>query len=786
MSTHLNPKKASRVIGFIALLLVIVSFLPGSVRSQSGQRRDPSSSGQTADPVAVSGEILIAQFALGPDAVTTQHEYSGPVTLTISGIGQASATAYSDAFYILTDNAGNPVTPWRPTTFYNWVLWINGQHAETLIPGQQVPSHRSDHTYTFTINAPGGHLTLGVGDVGTGDNTGSYVITIEGSTSCTSPYFSQRDPRWINHPLRSDGSCSAACTTIGACGCTLTASAMVLAYYGANLTPATLSDCMDTAACPFTWETGAACSGGNATFLGRFEFDWSRLDQEINQNGRPVVVGMHLDSDPYQTHWVLATSGQGSSPGNYLVHDPWPLAGANTNLAVLTRQGYVLDYIVLYDGEPVCTAATETEQTGAATLLPVSQSLRDGSQTSAVRGEGPIETATPSPAQGPDVISGSIVVYHMELTAVIVQLSATSTAGNVTHMQVWTDSGPAPAWQPFSTLAWTPWQPGDLVHVRFRDAAGNISAPTSDSIRPDYNPGPLPILTPTPTPTPTATPSVPARTVFIPLVERYNPPISRFMALWRNENPSTPGIPQAAIRSQGNTIYVHMWGRCTPTDCDWGETTTTTADALDGTLNLTWTLPYKVETQQVSVLGDNRLRVAGHAVYNDGRPPRNYVEHFAPPTPQDIAYAAIRLENLELDQSVYAVGDVILASAEYANRSSQTLQLVSVAPFPYCTLGGQQQWIERLGPDPSIPPFVAAGIYFDGSRYAAGGGVLGVASCSLAPGEARAAYEIWNGTTGFPVGNYRFYMEYKTLDNLVMQSEVVPFEVISAMQPDPR
>ena len=67
----------------------------------------------------------------------------------------------------------------------------------------------------------------------------------------------------------------------------------------------------------------------------------------------------------------------------------------------------------------------------------------------------------------PDTISGMVRIYHLELTAVIVQLTATSTAGAVTHMQVWTDSGPAPAWQPFSTLAWLPWQPGDTVHARF-------------------------------------------------------------------------------------------------------------------------------------------------------------------------------------------------------------------------------------------------------------------------------------------------------------------------------
>lgn len=478
------------------LLLSLVLLFLASICAPSVT---PGQAMESAGPMSISGEVLIALFRNGPLAVRSQQTYSGPVTITVSGIGQASATAYSDAFYILTNNAGVPVIPWRPNTYYNWLLWINGQHAENLIPGQQVPAPSADHTYTFTINASGGQLTFGVGDVGTQDNTGSYVINIEGVTACTVPFFSQRDPRWIDHPLRTNGACSPSCSTIGACGCTLTASAMLFAYYGADLTPATLSDCMGTAACPYDWGTSAACSSGNATWVARYEFTYARMDQELNQNGRPVVLGMHLSTDPNSTHWVLVTSGQGSTPENYLVHDPWPVeGGAGTSLAVLTRQGYVPDYISVYDGEPVCNRGdAPADLFSALTEQP------------AMPAQGQSAIAAPPAAAGqhPDVITGSVVVYHMEITAVIMKLSAVSTSGAVTHMQIWTDSGPAPTWQPFSALAWLPWQPGDRIHARFRDEAGNVSADYSDSLRPVYNPPPLPTLTPTPTPTATATPT---------------------------------------------------------------------------------------------------------------------------------------------------------------------------------------------------------------------------------------------------------------------------------------
>lgn len=305
-----------------------------------------------------SGETLIAHFVNGPNGATSQQEYSGTVIITVSGIGQASSTQYSDAFYILTDNDGNPIEPWHATLLYNRVLWINGQHAEDSILDQQVPAYRDDHTYTFEIDAPGGYLAFGVGDVGTGDNTGSYAISIGNSSTCSIPYFSQWNDQWALHPLRTAGGCSVDCNSIGACGCTLTAATMVFAYYGADLTPPTLSDCMGTSACPFGWAMGASCTDGKARWIEKCEFKapdchWARLDQELNQNKRPVILGMSQRDNADDTHWVLVTSGCGSTAGDYLIHDPLPLDGADTNLAVYSRQNYASDWLSMMANQSV-------------------------------------------------------------------------------------------------------------------------------------------------------------------------------------------------------------------------------------------------------------------------------------------------------------------------------------------------------------------------------------------------------------------------------------------------
>jgi hypothetical protein len=40
---------------------------------------------------------------------------------------------------------------------------------------------------------------------------------------------------------------------------------------------------------------------------------------------------------------------------------------------------------------------------------------------------------------------------------------------------------------------------------------------------------------------------------------------------WINQNPKTRGITRFQIIHRGSDVFVHAWGACTPTDCDWGE-----------------------------------------------------------------------------------------------------------------------------------------------------------------------------------------------------------------------
>lgn len=145
------------------------------------------------------GETLTVPFTLGATGVSTVQSYLGPVTITVSGVGQANGSSYSDAFYIYTDGAGNPIDPIHfpaPDFFYDWSLWINGGPADDDV--QPIPTYDPGHIYTFAITAPGGPLTFAVGDTGTGDNTGAYTVTVTRPTG-TIPWHPHHTVRFSDH-----------------------------------------------------------------------------------------------------------------------------------------------------------------------------------------------------------------------------------------------------------------------------------------------------------------------------------------------------------------------------------------------------------------------------------------------------------------------------------------------------------------------------------------------------------------------------------------------------------
>jgi hypothetical protein len=109
------------------------------------------------------------------------------------------------------------------------------------------------------------------------------------------------------------------------------------------------------------------------------------------------------------------------------------------------------------------------------------------------------------------------------------------------------------------------------------------------------------------------------------------PKAEAFIGTWINEDENTGGITKVVIRTDTSTIFVHMWGKCIPIDCDWREETTTIEDADDNQLSLEWNQGFVIITQVLHYLDDGRLKVDSHAHYIDdsGRPDSDFTEYFA-------------------------------------------------------------------------------------------------------------------------------------------------------------
>jgi len=194
------PSRRQVKVGFIVsasvLVLILISgvifasFSPFAKRNLAVSFTPASSSiassGLTPSPSLTNVQVterLTAPFINGPNGATTARSYTGNVTITVSNYGRSGPTqANADAFYIFTDDSGNPITPVHPAD-YHFSLCINNQSVNTFVP--QTPPYRSDHTYQFTISVGSNpqQLTFGICDTYTVDNSGSFFITVTGTSA---------------------------------------------------------------------------------------------------------------------------------------------------------------------------------------------------------------------------------------------------------------------------------------------------------------------------------------------------------------------------------------------------------------------------------------------------------------------------------------------------------------------------------------------------------------------------------------------------------------------------
>jgi hypothetical protein len=100
---------------------------------------------------------------------------------------------------------------------------------------------------------------------------------------------------------------------------------------------------------------------------------------------------------------------------------------------------------------------------------------------------------------------------------------------------------------------------------------------------------------------------------------------------WVNQDPATPDITRLSIGVDGSAVSVHAWGKCDPTDCDWGLTSGNT-DAWVSSKQITaiWIQSFAIRNQTLTYLEDGRLLVTTDTHFTDGskRPDYRMTDYF--------------------------------------------------------------------------------------------------------------------------------------------------------------
>jgi hypothetical protein len=109
-----------------------------------------------------------------------------------------------------------------------------------------------------------------------------------------------------------------------------------------------------------------------------------------------------------------------------------------------------------------------------------------------------------------------------------------------------------------------------------------------------------------------------------------------FKGGWRNINSSTGGITRVVITNENDRFAIHAWGRCHPTDCDWGiapakvepQGTSQPVTSLSAVWNQGFVQRFMTVTLFRGAQPRLKIRTASHYTDNSGRPENQMEEDF--------------------------------------------------------------------------------------------------------------------------------------------------------------
>jgi hypothetical protein len=103
--------------------------------------------------------------------------------------------------------------------------------------------------------------------------------------------------------------------------------------------------------------------------------------------------------------------------------------------------------------------------------------------------------------------------------------------------------------------------------------------------------------------------------------------LDQFSGYWKNVDPNTDGVTTLEIGVSGTDVTVHAWGKCHPTDCDWGVAYPSRAygpgvssDLISEALAISavWTTGFSETLMIVRPAGGDQLQADIYTRFTDG------------------------------------------------------------------------------------------------------------------------------------------------------------------------
>jgi len=100
------------------------------------------------------------------------------------------------------------------------------------------------------------------------------------------------------------------------------------------------------------------------------------------------------------------------------------------------------------------------------------------------------------------------------------------------------------------------------------------------------------------------------------------PSLAELAGAWHDSGNEARGPLRMTLRSEGSTLYVHVWARCRPQACDWGEVAASAlpAEAAQPAFGARFTAPDRDTSMQFHPSSGDTIELHYTSKFPDGKP----------------------------------------------------------------------------------------------------------------------------------------------------------------------